>query len=137
MSRISLLPFALLILSCALLLNSCGFIGGLDPAEKLATKIEIQARELQKADTRTLAFDYVPSGLKVKSSPFYDGKMTLAVIARKDGMSVISFNRWSRTTYHNRFVQVDHPMEQIKEPGEPFQIILEKSGETIRWIGIK
>ena len=125
------------------LLTSCVVITGLDPAEKLAEKIEDKAKELSRIEATMLEFDFRPSKNKLEKTPRYDGDVTLRVILhghvkKKDlGRSVISVDQWYRTTYHNRFVWVERSMKQTKGLGDSFRIVLKKSDGEIHWVDLK
>jgi hypothetical protein len=127
------------VIFCSSSLTSCVVVTGLDPAEKLAEKIETKAQELRKSNATRLAFDFIPSEFKLKRITYQDGEVTLSVHSNKKitGYSVIDVNRWFRTTYHNRFVLVEGSMRRTKKLGDPFQIVLKKSNDEIKWVAIE
>ncbi len=114
----------------ALFMTSCGFLLGPDSAEKLAYKIEAKSDELKNSDETSLEFDFIPSEWRLRESTSSEGLVRLDFKVQKD-MSVIAFNKWTCTTYHNRFVRVPESLEKVKHLGEPFKITLKKSGDQI------
>lgn len=116
--------------------------GGFDPAEKLAYQIEEKAHELEKSENTKLTFDFVPNAISVKKAPQFTGDVIVRVfphmvVKGSDTNSTIAVSEWYGTTYHSRFVKVLKEMKQSKRQGEPFQIILEKSGDTIIWTSLE
>lgn len=129
----------LFIIIASVIQTACTSITGLDPAETLAEAIEDKSLELQQSKKTKLEFDFIPSATKIKKSPSYDGTVILGVFLKNEdhAHTVIEFQRWYRTTYHNRFVWVGRTMEKTKALGDPFRIVLKRSEHGIEWIDIK
>lgn len=132
------MPFALCALSA--LMTSCGFWNP-DPAERLAYAIERNTSHLGKSGQAAASFDFVPDADRAKISPRFHDEVVIRVVPDRsvdaDEGSVIVVSEWFWTTYHSRFVRVAKAMEATKQPGEPFRIVLEKSGDSVYWTELK
>jgi hypothetical protein len=73
-----------------LFLQSCGFLTGPDPAEKLAFEIENKASELLNSNESIIKFDYVPSPKrKLEKIIGQDGLVTVELKLRPGRSSVV------------------------------------------------
>jgi len=122
------------------LVSSCGFWNP-DPAERLAYRIEREARGLERDDAVSASFDFVPDAGRLRESPRFTGEATIRIApdsaSGAAGDSVIVVSEWFWTTYHNRFVRSPSAMTASKAPGEPFRITLRKSRDGIDWVGLR
>ncbi|MGJ8643901.1 MAG: hypothetical protein ACSHX9_10870 [Luteolibacter sp.] len=120
-------------------LSSCGFIGGIDPAEKLADKIEQQAVKLEGSEASSLTFDFTPDAKRRPPGGCECEPVRIEFVTKgaSDGHSVILVNGWFRTTYHNRFVSVGESLAATRPSREAFQLTLEKSNDGVRLVGLK
>lgn len=118
----------------AFLSTSCALLVGLDPAESLAEDIEVNAKRLEKSDAKTLEFGFTPDPERLRSSTKEDRVVALEFLTERfeqDGRSVLMFNRWTHTTYHNRFVTVPGELRSQRYLCDEFIIRLRKKGDGI------
>lgn len=121
-----------------LFLQSCGFLTGPDPAEKLAFEIENKASELLDSEESIIKFDYVPSPeRKLEKIIGQDEVVTVELKQRPGRSSLIHVNSWFWTSYHNWFVQVNREFSESKKLGDPFRVTLKKSDRTIEWVNLE
>ncbi|MDP4624298.1 MAG: hypothetical protein NWT08_04065 [Akkermansiaceae bacterium] len=120
-------------------LNSCVILVGLDPAEKLATKIEKQAVKLEGSEDSSLTFDFTPDAKRKRPGSCECDPVRIEFVTKgaSDGHSVLLVDGWFRTTYHNRFVTVGEPLEATKPSREAFQLTLEKLSGGVRLVELK
>lgn len=120
-------------------LSSCGLLLGLDPAEKLARKIERQAVELEESEASLLTFDFTPDAKRKHPVNCECDSVRIEFFTKgfSDTHSVLLVDGWFRTTYHNRFVTVREPLKATKPVREAFQLTLEKSDNEVRLVGLR
>ena len=112
---------------------------GLDPAEKLATKIEKQTLKLEGAEGSSLTFDFTPDAKRRRPGSCECDPVRIEFVTKSasDGHSVLLVDGWFRTSYHNRFIIVPEPLAATRPSREAFQLTLEKSNDGVRLIGLK
>jgi hypothetical protein len=116
------------------LCSSCVLLVGLDPAEKLASEIEKNSKRLRNSGDAALQFGFVPDPQRLSFASNEDLSINLKFNTEhfdREGESTLVFNRWTYTTYHNRFVTVPENLEAKKDACEEFTIKLRKRGEGI------
>lgn len=130
----------LVLIALSIYLGSCGF-WNLDPAERLGHLIEREVQDLNRSKDTTASFDFVPDASRVSKSPRFTDDIEVRVIpypsANRSGDSTILVSDWFRTTYHNRFVRTTGELKATKKTGDPFRIVLQKSGGEIHWTDLK
>lgn len=119
----------------AFISTSCVAFVGLDPAETLGRMIQHKSQELERQPAESLEFYFTPSQSRLRRAPNFSDDVTLTIHASGGDFShsVIQINEWFRTTYHNRYVRVDKPMEATQKLGHPFTIVLKKVNGETKW----
>lgn len=131
---------ALGVLIVSFLCSSCVLLVGLDPAEKLASEIEKNSNRLRSSGAEKLQFTFVPDPQRLSYASKEDLSINLKFNTEhfeREGDSTLVFNRWTYTTYHNRFVTVPGNLEAKKDACEEFTIKLRKKGNGIELYGIQ
>ncbi|MBN8460354.1 MAG: hypothetical protein J0M04_21195 [Verrucomicrobia bacterium] len=128
----------LVALSCCL--TSCGFWNP-DPADRLGSAIEREARALKQSEDTSTSFDFVPDAKRASQSPRFTGNIVVRVTpdasTGDSGHSLIAISEWFWTTGHSRFVRVPKELKATKTADEPFHIVLQKRGDEIFWTGLR
>ena len=103
-----------------------------DAATRLAYDLERQAAAIRHSDETTLTFTHNP----LSAPEGVTGAYTVTFKGGPLGTGFLSFSRgqqevWYHTSYHLRFVAVPKDLKIRKAAGQPFTVVLTKSGNSV------
>jgi hypothetical protein len=109
-----------------------------DAATRLAYDLERQAAAIRRSGESTLTFTHNP----LNSPEGVTGAYTVTFKAGPTGTGFLGFSKgqqevWYHTSYHLRFVVVPKDLKIRKAAGEPFRVVLRKSGDTVEVTGLR